>query len=229
MWPPMRLALCEDFNQNEEIQENVFLKYLIIRYIWRSGAIYGSLHEVSSRQLPSFPLLNVNIGNGKDHWTKPLFTKLKINVDGAIFESETRFGFGFIVRDSVGKLILAASGSKLGAVSPEIAEVVGMKEVLSWIKRMNVTDVEIETDSLVTVQAINGSVQIPSQFGLIVQDCRLLLSELQNVFISFVKRSANRAAHCLARQSCFMSDCMFDEFSAPSNLLSIVRDDIISS
>ncbi|KAM6547674.1 hypothetical protein CsatB_019350 [Cannabis sativa] len=133
------------------------------------------------------PLLNVNIGNGKEHWTKPLLTKFKINVDGAIFERETRFGFGFIVRDSAGRLIHAGCGSKLGAVSPEIAEVVGMKEVLSCIKRMNVADVEIETDSLVTVQAINGSVQMPSQFGLIVQDCRLLLSELQNVFISFVK------------------------------------------
>uniref|UniRef100_A0A803QSB3 RNase H type-1 domain-containing protein n=1 Tax=Cannabis sativa TaxID=3483 RepID=A0A803QSB3_CANSA len=176
----------------------------------------------------SFPLLNVNFGNGKEHWTKPISTKLKINVDGAIFESENRFGFGFI-RDSTGKFVQAVSGSRLGVVSPEIAEVVGMKEVLSWIKTMQVTDVEVETDSLVTVQAINGSVQIPSQFGLIVQDCRLLLSELQDVFISFVKRSVNRAAHCIARQSCFMSDCMFDEFSAPSNLLSIVRDDISSS
>ncbi|KAM6582269.1 hypothetical protein CsatB_009271 [Cannabis sativa] len=176
-----------------------------------------------------FPLLNVNIGNGKEHWTKPFLTKFKINVDGAIFERETRFGFGFLARDLAGRLIHAGCGSKLGAVSPEIAEAVGMKEVLSWIKRMNIADVEVETDSLVTVQAINGLVQMPSQFGLIVQDCRLLLSELQNVFISFVKRSANRAAHCLARQSCFMSDCMFDEFSAPSNLISIVRDDLILS
>ncbi|XP_060959468.1 uncharacterized protein LOC133030669 [Cannabis sativa] len=164
-----------------------------------------------------------------EHWTKPLLTKFKINVDGAIFESENRFGFGFIVRDSAGKLVQAVSGSKIGVVAPEIVEVVGMKEVLSWIKTKKITDVEIETDSLVTVQAINGSVQMPSQFGLLIQDCRSLLSELQDVFISFVKRSANRAVHCIARQSCFMSDCMFDEFSAPSHLLSIVRDDIILS
>ncbi|XP_060965224.1 uncharacterized protein LOC115719983 [Cannabis sativa] len=176
----------------------------------------------------SIPLLNVNVSNGREHWTKPIFTKFKINVDGALFKAENRFGFGFIVRDKDGKLVEAVSSSKTGVVSPEIVEVVGMKEALSWIKTKHLTEVEIETDSLVAVQAINGSVQMPSQFGLLVQDCRLLLSELQNVFISFIKRYANRVAHCIARQSCFMSNCMFDEFSAPSDLLSIVRDDSFS-
>uniref|UniRef100_A0A803QSF3 RNase H type-1 domain-containing protein n=1 Tax=Cannabis sativa TaxID=3483 RepID=A0A803QSF3_CANSA len=84
-------------------------------------------------------MINYGITNRQqlleEHWTKPISTKLKINVDGAIFESENRFGFGFI-RDSTGKFVQAVSGSRLGVVSPEIAEVVGMKEVLSWIKTM---------------------------------------------------------------------------------------------
>uniref|UniRef100_A0A803NZS4 Reverse transcriptase n=1 Tax=Cannabis sativa TaxID=3483 RepID=A0A803NZS4_CANSA len=154
---------------------------------------------------------------GKEHWTKPVSTKFKINVDGALFETENRFGFGFSVRDKHGKFVEAFSNNKIGMVAPEIAEDVGVKEVLSWIKMNQLTDVEVEIDSLVVVQAIKGSVQMPSQFGFLVQDCRLILSELHNVFISFVKRSSNRVAHCIARKSCFMSGCILDELSAPSD------------
>ncbi|KAM6592724.1 hypothetical protein CsatA_000427 [Cannabis sativa] len=177
----------------------------------------------------TIPLLNVNFSKGIEHWTKPVSTKFKINVDGAIFAAENRFGMGFLLRDSNGKLIEAFSSSKVGAVSPEIAEIMGVKEALSWLKTKALTEVEIETDSLVVVQAINSQVQMPSQFGLLVQDCRMLLSELHNVFLSFVKRSANRAAHCIARQSCFTSDRMFNEATASSDLLSIVREECFSS
>uniref|UniRef100_A0A803Q666 Reverse transcriptase n=1 Tax=Cannabis sativa TaxID=3483 RepID=A0A803Q666_CANSA len=182
----------------------------------------------NARSNGSLPLLNVSFGSGKEHWTKPVSTKFKINVDGALFETENRFGFGFIVRDKHGNFEEAYSNSKIGLVAPEIAEAVGVKEVFSWIKTNHLTDVEVETDSLVVVQAIKGSVQMPSQFGFLVQDCRFLLSELHNVFISFVKRSANRAAHCIARKSCFMSGCILDELSAPPDLLSIVREDNFS-
>uniref|UniRef100_A0A803NW84 RNase H type-1 domain-containing protein n=1 Tax=Cannabis sativa TaxID=3483 RepID=A0A803NW84_CANSA len=185
---------------------------------WQNAQLNGSI-----------PLLNVNLSNGREHWTKLVSTKFKINVDGAIFAAENRFGIGFLLRDTNGKLIEVFSSSKFGVVSPEIAEIMGVKEALSWIKTKALTEVEIETDSLVVVQAINGSGQMPSQFGLLVQDCRLLLSELHKVFLSFVKRYANRAAHCIARQSYFTPDRIFDEASATSDLLSIVREDCFSS
>uniref|UniRef100_A0A803NQC8 RNase H type-1 domain-containing protein n=1 Tax=Cannabis sativa TaxID=3483 RepID=A0A803NQC8_CANSA len=145
------------------------------------------------------PLLNVNFSSGREHWVKPVLTKFKINVDGALFDSENRFGIGCIIRNGEAKMVEAFSKSKIGKVSPEIAEVIGMKEALSWIKQKDLSDVEIETDSLVVVQAINGSVQMPSQFGLLIQDCQSLLSELNNVFVSFVKRSANRATNQTSR------------------------------
>uniref|UniRef100_A0A803PV21 Reverse transcriptase n=1 Tax=Cannabis sativa TaxID=3483 RepID=A0A803PV21_CANSA len=170
-------------------------------------------------------LLNVNYSKDLEHWRKPIVHKYKINVDGAIFEAENCFGVGIIIRDQAGYLVEAVSTRKIGVVTPEIAEVIGVKEALSWIKNHDLSDVEIESDSLVVVQAINGEVQMPSQFGMIVQDCRLMISTLNNVLISFVKRSANKAAHCVARKSCFLSGCIFSELNAPSDLLSIVMDE----
>ncbi|KAM6552834.1 hypothetical protein CsatB_013596 [Cannabis sativa] len=112
--------------------------------------------------------------------------------------------------------------SRWGCVSAEIAEVIGIKEALSWIKRKGWEKVVVESDALVVVQAINSSIQMPSQFGLLVEDCRVILSSLNNVLVSFVNRSANRAAHCVARESYLSSGCTYNELNAPSFLCDIV-------
>uniref|UniRef100_A0A803PZQ0 RNase H type-1 domain-containing protein n=1 Tax=Cannabis sativa TaxID=3483 RepID=A0A803PZQ0_CANSA len=127
-----------------------------------------------------------------------------------------------LARDEHGKLIEGISGSRISAVKPEIAEVIGVKEALSWIKRKGWSGVEIETDALVVVQAVLGSVSMPSQFGFLVQDCRSLISSLNGVSLHFVKQSANKAAHCVARASCFSSDRIFSERNAPPELMTIV-------
>uniref|UniRef100_A0A803P1X0 Reverse transcriptase zinc-binding domain-containing protein n=1 Tax=Cannabis sativa TaxID=3483 RepID=A0A803P1X0_CANSA len=108
-----------------------------------------------------------------NHWRKPEGLKVKVNVDGAIFEASQKFRFGCVARDSNGSLIEAFSASKSGVVTPEIAEVIGiLKEALSWVKAKGWEDVIIESDALLVVQAINSSVSMSSQFGLLVADCR---------------------------------------------------------
>uniref|UniRef100_A0A803PI32 Reverse transcriptase domain-containing protein n=1 Tax=Cannabis sativa TaxID=3483 RepID=A0A803PI32_CANSA len=110
-----------------------------------------------------------------NRWRKPDANTVKVNVDGAIFESQQKFGYGFIACDSQGKLLEAFSESRWGSVLPEIAEAIGIKEALSWIKTKAWEKVVVESDALVVVQAINSSVHMPSQFGLLVEDCRSIL------------------------------------------------------
>uniref|UniRef100_A0A803P367 RNase H type-1 domain-containing protein n=1 Tax=Cannabis sativa TaxID=3483 RepID=A0A803P367_CANSA len=139
-----------------------------------------------------------------------------------------RFGFGCVARNPVGHLLEAISDSRIGMVLPEIAEIIGMMEALSWIKRKGWEDVIIETDSSMVVQALNSSVHMSSYFGLLVEDCRLILSTLKNVLISFVYRSANKAPHCLARESCYLSGFLFNELNAPTFLKNIVIAEAVS-
>ena len=54
--------------------------------------------------------------------------------------------------------------------------------------------------------AMNQSQADLSYFGLVVEDCKSLLAILTNCCIRFVKRSANQAAHCLARVMIFLSN-----------------------
>ncbi|KAM6551132.1 hypothetical protein CsatB_000940 [Cannabis sativa] len=139
-----------------------------------------------------------------EHWTKPGANMVKINVDGAIFEAHNSFGFAIIARARSGCII----------------------EALSWIKTKGWTFTIFETDCLMAVQAIHNNCFIPSTFGMLVHDCQNLLSELSNVTLSFVKCSANKAAHFLARSSSSLSDCTFDARNLPSELVNIVMIDL---
>lgn len=67
-------------------------------------------------------------------WRKPTVNGVKINCDAAIFVEETKFGVGWLARDSNGSLLAAAALSFNGAVDAHFAEAVGVRETLSWIK-----------------------------------------------------------------------------------------------
>ncbi|XP_019172074.1 PREDICTED: uncharacterized protein LOC109167507 [Ipomoea nil] len=60
-------------------------------------------------------------------------------------------------------------------------------------------------DSLQVVQAIN-SMKGDSSFHLVLNDVKNLLSSFTQVSLCFVRRSANQAAHLLAKQSVSLSD-----------------------
>uniref|UniRef100_A0A803QQJ5 Reverse transcriptase n=1 Tax=Cannabis sativa TaxID=3483 RepID=A0A803QQJ5_CANSA len=144
-------------------------------------------------------LSHFEIGKEVEHWTKPDVNMVKVNVDGAIFEALHSFGFGFIARDCNGEIIEAGSFSKSGTSSPEIVELIGIKEALSWIKDKSWDNILLETDCRLAVQAIYTSIVMPSTFGMLVQDCQYLLSQMSHVKLCFVKHSPNEAAHFLAR------------------------------
>ncbi|KAL8112546.1 hypothetical protein AgCh_020025 [Apium graveolens] len=104
-----------------------------------------------------------------------------------------------------------------------MAEAIAVKETLSWLKAMQWDNVVIESDCLVVVQSIRSSVQMRSKYGHIIEECKRMLKEFNNIELYFIKRSANRSAHELARMSRMYPDRIFDGNSIPV----IVRDCIL--
>lgn len=92
----------------------------------------------------------------------------------------------------------------------------------------SLTNVLIESDCLIVVQAVTSSMAMFSPFGLLVKDCRALLSMLCNVSLHFVKRSANNVAHSIARASCSQSDRIFNRGDVSVNGLSTLVGNILS-
>lgn len=163
--------------------------------------------------------------DGSERWSKPVGTVLKINVDAALFAEAGKYSSACVVRDTRGQFLEAISSCKLGMVSPEMAEILGVREALSWIKRKSWQRVIVETDSLVVTQSIRSSVSMVSYFGSIVEDCRSMLKELPDVKLLFIRRSANRVAHHVARASYYVDDRVIRSVDVSPDLLDVIMQD----
>lgn len=89
------------------------------------------------------------------------------------------------------------------------------------------TTVILESDSLLAVQAIRSKIPMSSPFGLIVEDCRILLKRLNKISLYFVRRSANMAAHCMAKASYSFPDRVFNGGNVPVDVKNVVLADLI--
>lgn len=167
-------------------------------------------------------------GDGASKWVKPQIDTIKVTVDAAIFKNRGEFGFGLVARDCRGDLVLAKSVLHKGVASPELAEAMAVKEALSWIKSNGWFRVVLESDSLVTVQAIRSSEHMCSPFGLVVEECRQLLRLSNNIYLYFIRRSANVAAHSLARASYLYPGRSFDRNSGPVELKNSMLTDYLN-
>uniref|UniRef100_A0A803PQB3 Reverse transcriptase n=1 Tax=Cannabis sativa TaxID=3483 RepID=A0A803PQB3_CANSA len=197
-------------------------KALIVANVLASARISLD-HWIKAQDNTSLSSINFhNNGDGAELWTKPNTNTIKINVDSATFVSENRYGYGMVARNNSGILIDGKAGCNPGTFTPEVAEIIGIKEALSWIKSHNWHTVELEIDSLLSVQAIRSSIPLNSVFGVLVHDCQTLLSSIPSFKIHFVKRSANRLAHVVAKLSRSLSERSICVSNAPADLLDIM-------
>ncbi|KAM6542760.1 hypothetical protein CsatB_007207 [Cannabis sativa] len=163
--------------------------------------------------------------DGAEQWVVPSENKIKVNVDAALFNSSNKYGCGFVARDHHGMLVQGKTLLFTGSASPELAESIGIREALSWIKSHGWQHATLETDCLTVVQALRSSTDMISPFGQLILECKKLLSILKTVSVLFVKRSANMVAHNCARASILYPGCAFDMESVPFDLLpSLVAD-----
>ena len=81
----------------------------------------------------------------------------------------------------------------------------GVREALSWIKHDNRLNIIVEMDAKLVYDALCTSPTSNSPFGMTIEDCKEMAASLGNVTFSLVRRSANSAAHVVARASRSMS------------------------
>lgn len=155
-------------------------------------------------------------------WSKPPTGYLKINVDAGIDFTARKMGLGMVIRDSDGDLIAARMIPWPTVYEPGEAEALTIREALKWIKSFSLDRIQVESDCLQVVNAIHNC-HLLSSLDLLVNDILVIARDFSNLSFSFVKRSANRVAHTLARKALSMSDCM-DCLSVPFPCISHVLD-----
>lgn len=165
-------------------------------------------------------------GDGADIWVKPQLNTVKITVDAANFDEQNAYGIGLIAWDCTGALLEAKMKLFQGNARPEFAEAMAIKEALSWTMRWGELKVVIESDCLVVIQAIRSKALMRSSFGGIIMECRKHFIQSNNLELYFVKRSANMAAHTLARASHIYSDRSFNRGSVPIEVKQCIEADL---
>lgn len=73
-------------------------------------------------------------GDGVSLWVKPQEDTIKVSVDAAVFTEFSVFGICMVARDSNGYLVQAKAKLFKGISNPGLAEVIAIKEALSWVK-----------------------------------------------------------------------------------------------
>ncbi|XP_060965209.1 uncharacterized protein LOC133034186 [Cannabis sativa] len=177
---------------------NVEQKCLLVTLCW---AIWGARNDLVWNG-KNFSADNI-VAYAKgylDQWRNARNCRIKVNVDASIFEESRSFRIGRVARDDKVLLLEGVSLLKRGVIQPFVAEALGVKEALSWIKEKGWIGVHVESDCLMVIQALRSATNMISLFGSIVND-------------------ANRVVYSFARAAILYSDSRFSLESVPTDLL----------
>lgn len=134
-------------------------------------------------------------------WQLPSHECYKVNTDRAVFSNRKQAGSGVIIWDGAGEVIAALFKKQkclLGAVE---AEAKALEVGVNFARDMGIRDVEFESDSLVTYNALQGLVSLPSLVENVlvgIMNQALLFRKLK---FSHIKQQGNVPAHLLAQHA----------------------------
>jgi len=130
-----------------------------------------------------------------DTWLPAQAGSVKVNIDAGCFKDNYTC-WGLISRDHQGVVQAAATKRERITCSPNLAEALGLRWCLQWVKTQNLQNVVIEMDAANVVNCIMGKLNCV-EIDFIIVDCLDILVSLLNVSVVAVKRCKNKAAHAL--------------------------------
>lgn len=142
----------------------------------------------------------------------------KLNTDAAVKVGDDTFSIGLILRDHQGEFITGKVKRMTMVSSVLEAEVAAIREGLHWLSSLPYHNVEVESDSTLSVQALKRPHDNVLEVDFVLDECRAIIQSGIGLSITFAKRQANKAAHLMARLPCLL-DCQSIYTSPPSMLL----------
>ena len=161
-------------------------------------AFLNSWRNVQETRIRGSP---VNSQSDLSQWSKPCVGRFKCNVDASFSASLNKVGFGACIRDANENYLISGIECFTPLLDVEMGEAIGLLHAMRWVKDLNLVNMDFETDSKVVAESIYKGDGV-SVFMAIIHDCRhLLMTELMNSDVKFVRRQANSVAHNLPREA----------------------------
>lgn len=142
-----------------------------------------------------------------EKWRRPEEGWVKANADGALAKQLRTGGGGAVLRDNNGKFIAGSCHFFPSTHDADVAELKACRRALVLAKEVQVQKVILETDSQVSVRKIMNTQKDLSANGQLVEEIKDLLHSFREFRVAWVRRSANKVAHILAREGCIKSLC----------------------
>ena len=151
-------------------------------------------------------------------WRPPTGLLYKVNFDAAVFTNSNSSGFGVVIRNNLGEIMAAMSAKGPAIGDSEEAEVLARRRALEFAVDAGFAELEIEGDNVTVMRSLASSSTSQSRLGNIYEDIRVLAAGCRCLSFLWVKRSANRAAHLLAKHASLIEEdvCWMEESRPPA-------------
>ena len=123
-------------------------------------------------------------------WDKPQSGWTRLNTDGSAFGNPGRAGGGSLIRDDQGNCV-AGFSMNIGFSTSFLVELWALRDGLTLCKNLNLNAVDIQIDAKAIVMLFSNPSYSNSFAMPIVDDCRLLFSQIPHVRIGHCYREAN--------------------------------------
>lgn len=142
-----------------------------------------------------------------ERWTKPPTGWTKANADGAMDKQGRSGGGGAVVRDQHGKFLAGACHFFPSIDAPEMAELLACRRAVQLTMEIGKNKLMLETDCQSVVTALVSQERDRSTNGLLVEEIKMMLKSMDQYQVRWARRTANSAAHILAREGCLNKNC----------------------
>ncbi|PHT36883.1 hypothetical protein CQW23_24583 [Capsicum baccatum] len=156
-------------------------------------------------------------------WKLPKPGRMKCNTDEAAKGNPGQAFYGFVLKRDDGSFIYAQAG-KLGITTNMVEKITAILEAVKYCTATDVTEVKIESDSLMMVNFIRKVWTIPWELTEAVEVIRTIMINI-NVTISHIYREGNKLADALANLT-FQSEDATIITQLPADIRKIMNIDI---
>jgi len=142
----------------------------------------------------------------KKKWQRPDQGIYKINCDGSFHADTAVGGWGYVIRNDAGEVVLAGAGHCSHLMDALHAELLACQEGIKKAAEQGMWKVIVETDSLLAKSALEtNSFALASIGGIAYETKSLMNMSFVSCVLSFCPRECNQVAHALAAQGCMCS------------------------
>ncbi|XP_035545074.1 uncharacterized protein LOC118348177 [Juglans regia] len=132
-----------------------------------------------------------NANKSVTKWEKPGGLVIKANWDAAVDAKNKCVRIGVVVRDSNGEILACLCSRFAHNSNSYVAEALGLRKAVTSCSEMGFSDVVLEGDSLIIVNATKSGEETGAEYGCIIDDVRRIMNGRLSWDVRFVYREAN--------------------------------------